>query len=608
MSQKSKRENDIGHLTVGMRKKDARMLTTEMTRRGLLRSGAAAGAGLASLGLFGGIGAMPVPGQVSDGFLSAQDMPEGAASAEVQVYRVPSDPSNAKSLDFYEQVYGRPLVADLFSEPLVRINRNFEIEPAAAKDWSSNDDGTVWTFTLDDGLMWSDDTPVTAADWVKTFQYAADPEHAWDFTWFWAGDLVNFEEAVAGEVPVEEIGVRQGENEFELVFETVNAAPYLPSKLLYSLPLSKKALEESGPLYNTNPETAVSSGPFIIEEWLRDQSLTYKRNEKYTGAMEVPIQKVIVKFAAPNTWFTLYEADQVDYIEGPAPAELQIMEADEEKASQVYQGVGDFGCFYFFFDVDTAPFDDLKVRQAFSHVLDREAMKQQIWGRQANAAPSFLAPGFPGSNTEALADIQRFDPDLAKQLLADAGYPDGEGFPSLTLEVRGGGSPVEVATTQAYGSMLKEHLNINVEIQNVDRQAFYDAMNAKPTQVLFGWISYGMDYFDPSNMLGVWVSGGRHSWSNPDYDAKVQEAAVFLGDSDERIAMFQEAERILVEDVPAVFAYFSTPIQLVKPYLAGPALEPDNNGITAVHWPGFTTMSTVPSELFLGEEAPEGRS
>ncbi|HWV24395.1 MAG TPA: peptide ABC transporter substrate-binding protein [Thermomicrobiales bacterium] len=608
MSHTPDRANDISHLTSGMRNEDATALKTEMTRRGLLRGGAAAGAGLAALGIFGGIGATPVPGQSAGGFLSAQDMPEGAAAAELQVYRVPSDPANSKSLDFYEQVYGRPLVADLFSEPLVRINRNFEIEPAAATEWSSNDDGTVWTFKLDQGLMWSDDTPVTAADWVKTFQYAADPEHAWDFTWFWAGDLVNFSEAIAGDVPVDEIGVRQGADEFELVFETVNAAPYLPSKLLYSLPLSKKALEESGPLYNTNPDTAVSSGPFIIDEWLRDQSLTYKRNEKYTGSMEVPIQKVIVKFAAPNTWFTLYEADQVDYIEGPAPAELQIMEADDEKAAQIYQGVGDFGCFYFFFDVDSAPFDDLKVRQAFSHVLDREAMKQQIWGRQANAAPSFLAPGFPGSNTEALADIQKFDPDLAKQLLEEAGFPNGEGFPSLTLEVRGGGSPVEIATTQAYGSMLKQHLNINVEIQNVDREAFYDALNAKPTQVLFGWISYGMDYFDPSNMLGVWASGGRHSWSNEDYDAKVKEAAVFLGDTDERIAMFQEAERILVEDVPAVFAYFSTPIQLIKPYMAGPALDADDNGITAVHWPGFTTMSTVPGELFVGEDAPEGRS
>ena len=601
MSRATNRDRLV-NLTKGMRREDAELLQRAISRRSLLRGGAAVGAGVAGLGLFGGT--LPAFGQATP----SGEMPADAAPPEQQVYRVAADPSNAKALDFYEQVYGRPSIADLFSEPLVRLNRNFEIEPAAASEWSSNEDGTVWTFKLLDTLMWSDDTPVTAADYVKTFQYSADPEHAWDFTWFWSGDIANYTEAVAGEVPVEEIGVRQGANEYELIVETVSPAPYLPAKMLYSLPLSRKALEESGPLYNTKPETAVSSGPFIIEEWLRDQQLTYKRNEKYTGTQVVPIQRIIVKFAAPNTYYTLYEADQIDYMEGPAPAELQLVQANPDTADQVYQGVGDFGCFYFFFDVNTAPWDNLKVRQAFSHVVDREAMKQQIWGSQANAAYAFLAPGFPASNNEGLAEIQRFDPELAKQLLSEAGYPDGEGFPAVTLQVRGGANPVETATTQAYGSMLKEHLNIDVEIQSVDRQAFYDALNAKPTQVPFGWISYGMDYFDPSNMLGVWLSGGRHSWSNEEYDQKVKEATVFLGDEEERIAMFQEAERILVEDVPAVFTYFSTPIQLIKPYMAGPALEPDNNGIKAVHWPGFSTTSTVPEEFYVGSDAPADRS
>jgi len=595
-------DKQIRKLTAGMRQEDAAILSREISRRSVLRGGVGLGAGLAGLGLFGGT--LPALGQATP----SGEMPADAAPPEQQVYRVSADPGNAKALDFYEQVYGRPSIADLFSEPLVRLNRNFEIEPAAASEWSSNEDGTVWTFKLIDSMMWSDDTPVTAADYVKTFQYSADPEHAWDFTWFWSGDIKNYTEAVAGDVPVEEIGVKQGANEYELIVETVSPAPYLPAKMLYSLPLSRKALEESGPLYNTKPETAVSSGPFIIEEWLRDQQLTYKRNEKYTGTQVVPIQRIIVKFAAPNTYYTLYEADQIDYMEGPAPAELQLVQANPDTADQVYQGVGDFGAFYFFFDVTTAPWDNLKVRQAFSHVVDREAMKQQIWGSQANAAYAFLAPGFPASNNEGLADIQKFDPELAKQLLAEAGYPDGEGFPAVTLQVRGGANPVETATTQAYGSMLKEHLNIDVEIQNVDRQAFYDALNAKPTEVPFGWISYGMDYFDPSNMLGVWLSGGRHSWSNADYDAKVKEATVFLGDEEERIAMFQEAERILVEDVPAVFTYFSTPIQLIKPYMAGPALEPDDNGIKAVHWPGFSTTSTVPQEYYVGSDAPADRT
>lgn len=589
-----------------MRPQDRAFFHNKMSRRTVLRGGAVAAAGYAAGGLFSGAAALPMTALAGNSLFQDGTPPADAAPPENQVLRVVGDPGFSKVLDFYEKVYERPSSSDLFSLPLVQLNRNFEIIPSAASEWSSNDDGTVWTFRLREDMMWTDGNPVTAADYVRTFQYSADPDHAWDFTWFWSGNILNYAEAVAGEVPLEEIGVRQGANEYEVVFETTESAPYLVSKLLYSTPLSAAALDEHGPLYNTNPETQVSSGPFMLEEWARDERIVYTRNESFT-AYPVVLEKIIIKLAAPSTAFTLYEAGQVDYAVRPAPAELLIMESDPETAEQIYQGVGDFACLYFFFDVNTPPFDDLKVRQAFSHVIDREAIQQQILGRQARSAPSFLAPGFPASNTEELASIQNFDPELGRQLLAEAGYPDGEGFPDLTLTVRGGAVPIEDATTQAYAAMLKEHLNINVELQTIDRQAFYDAMNAKPTEIPFGWVSYGMDYLDPSNMLGVWLTGGRHSWSNEEYDRLVTEATNSLEDEDTRTAMFQDAERILVEDVPAVWAYFETPIQLVKPYVIGPGLEPDVNGITAVHWPEFVGFGTAIEEIYISADAPTGR-
>jgi ABC-type transport system substrate-binding protein len=589
-----------------MRPQDRAFFHNKLSRRTVLRGGAAAAAGYAVGGLFSGAAALPMTALAGNSLFQEGTPPADAAPPENQVLRVVGDPGFTKVLDFYEKVYERPSSSDLFSLPLVQLNRNFEIVPSAASEWSSNEDGTVWTFKLREDMVWTDGNPVTAADYVRTFQYSADPEHAWDFTWFWSGNILNYAEAVAGEVPLEEIGVRQGANEYEVIFETTESAPYLVSKLLYSTPLSAAALDEHGPLYNTNPETQVSSGPFQLSEWARDERIVYTRNESFTQ-YPVVLEKIIIKLAAPSTAFTLYEADQVDYAVRPAPSDLIIMESDPELAKQIYQGVGDFACLYFFFDVNTAPFDDLKVRQAFSHVIDRDAIQEQILGRQAKSAPSFLAPGFPASNTEELASIQNFDPELGKQLLAEAGYPDGEGFPNLTLTVRGGAVPIEEATTQAYAAMLKEHLNVNVELQTIDRQAFYDAMNAKPTEILFGWVSYGMDYFDPSNMLSVWLTGGRHSWSNEEYDRLVNEATTSLEDEETRTAMFQDAERILVEDVPAVWAYFETPIQLVKPYVIGPGLEPDVNGITAVHWPEFVGFGTAIEEIYISADAPTGR-
>lgn len=579
-----------------------------LRRRALLAAGAGTVAALAGGDAMGALAARRLGegrGLAASLHLAAQELPPDATPAEGQVFIVPSDPTTTFLMDFYEAVYGRPSYAsDLFSDPLVRIDKNFEIIPAAATEWSGSDDGKSWTFLIDSDLVWSDGNPVTAADWVTTFQYAADPEHAWDFTWYFDGVIKNWGAAIKGEVAPEEIGVKQGADDRTLVFETEVAAPYLPAMLLYSLPLSKAALEEYGPLYNNEPETCVSSGPFRLGEWQKDQRIVYIRNDSYRGRLTVPIERVIVKLAAPETHFSLYENDEVDFLESPAPANLKIAQA--EFPEQIYSSVGDFRTFYLFFDVTKAPFDDLKVRQAFSHVIDRDAIQAAILGPEGSPAYSWLAPGFPASNQAGLKEIQQYDPELGRSLLAEAGYPDGEGFPKQELWLRAP-RPLDVAVAGSIASMLKQQLGVDIAVSNKDQKLFMDSLTAEPTEILFGYVSYGMDFLDPFNMLGVWLSSGRHSWASADFDAKVDEAASFLGPAEERIALFEEAERILVEDVPGVFVYHETPVQLIKPWLKGDALEPDENGNTSIHWPRYTTMSTVPAGLYVGEDAPTDR-
>jgi ABC-type transport system substrate-binding protein len=544
------------------------------------------------------------PGSVA----AAQDatLPDDAAPPDQQVYVVPSEPNLDKTPDLYEAVYERTAsgASDIFSEPLVRLNRNFEIVPAAALEWTGNDDGTVWTFKLDSALMWNDGNPVTANDWVTTFRYGADPAHAWDFTWYFQGVIKGWDEAIAGEIPLEELGVRQGADEHELIIETQVPAPYLPAMLIYSCPLSAAALAEHGPLFNSNPETSVSSGPMKLVEWLLDQRVVFEKNPDYTGRLVVPINRVVVKLADPATWFIMYQNDEIDFMRYPAPADLLVAQA--EFPDQIYSSVGDFRTFYLFFDVTKPPFDQLEVRQAFSHAIDRDAIKQQILGPAGVPAYSWLAPGFPAANGEALAAIQNFDSTKAKELLATAGFADASTFPAQVLQVREP-KPIESQVAQACAAMLRENLGITVEVQDVDQDSFMDALTAKPTKMLFGFVSYGMDFVDPYNMLSVWLSGGRHSWVNEEFDQLVKDAAAFIGDPAERTRMFQDAERILVEDVPAVFLYHDTPVQLIKPWVKGAALEPDANGITSIHWPGYTTMCTVPAELYIGADAPPGR-
>jgi ABC-type transport system substrate-binding protein len=360
----------------------------------------------------------------------------------------------------------------------------------------------------------------------------------------------------------------------------------------------------NGPLYNTDPETAVSAGPFILTEWSPDERIVYGKNEQYNGTLQVPINQIVIKLAAKDTYFTMYQNNEIDFLRHPAPAAIEIMQSDPETAKEIYSGVGDFPTYYVFFDVTKPPFDKLEVRQAWSHAVDRDAIKEQILGPSGTQAYSWLAPGFPASQREAVQDIQKFDPELGKQLLAEAGYPDVEGVPKQELWLRAP-TPLEKTVAAAIASMLKENLNIDVELVEKDQQGFTAALNAKPTEILLGFVRYGMDFLDPFNMLSVWLSGGRHSWANPDFDAKVKAAAEFLGPTEERIKMFQEAERILVEDVPGVFVYHGTEVQLIKPWVKGPFLEADENGIQAMHWPNYATMSTVPQELYIGAEAPD---
>lgn len=535
-------------------------------------------------------------------------LPPDAAPPEYQVYvNYFQNDAPYTTLDFMESVYARGGVGplnDLLSEPLVRLNKDFEVQPAAALSWSSNDDGTVWTFNLDPNLIWSDGTPLTADDYVATFQYAADPKHAWDFAWYFSapGAILNWDKAVAGEVPTSEIGFKaEGPN--TLVVTTETPAPFLPAKLLYSTPFQKKALETHGPLYNNDPATSVSSGPFILTEFRKGERIVWEVNPDYKGSNKPYIQKVISIGAKPETFFLGYQSGEVDFVTGQAlqTADNEIIAADPELSAQIRTNAQDFRTDYLFFDTKSPPFDNILVRQAFGHIVDRDTLiKSIITPSQGMPAYSFLMPGFPGSNSDGLKDIQSYDPEKARALLAEAGYPGGQGFPKLTLWLRNE-PPVRQAVAQAIAATIKQELGIEVEVQNQDQKIFMDALNAQPTEIQFGMVSYGIDFLDPSNMLGVWLSGGRHNWNNAEYDKMVSEAAANL-DAEARMQQFQEAERLLVTEAPAVWIYHRTVGDLMKPYVAGSVLGPNKAGSAALQWPGFSVFSDSIGSLYITKD------
>jgi ABC-type transport system substrate-binding protein len=555
--------------------------------------------------------AAPAAGEVVKNALG-KEMPADAAPLDQQVFVLHYNGwQTFTTVDFFEAVYQRAgALSDLMSDSLVRLDKNFKPNPGAATEWSSDESGLVWTFKLDPNLMWNDGTPVTADDYVATFQYGADPAHAWDFSWYYSGIIKNWTQSVAGEVPVTDIGVKALDAN-TLEFTTEMPAPFLPAMLVYSAPLQKAALEAHGGLYNSDPATSVSAGPYKLTEWTKDQRVVYEINPDYKGTNIPYIEKVIVtNIGQPSQLLPAYQANEIDYVNGGgnlSPADLQIIESDPQLTEEYHTHYGDFRTYYLFFDDTQPPFDKVEVRQAFAYALDRDAILNNIVKRQGIPAYSFLMPGFPDANSDAHKETYSLDIEKAKQLLADAGYPNGEGFPKLTLALRAEG-PTPVAVAQAYASALKENLGIDVEVQNQEFKTFMDALNAKPTGLQFGLISYGMDYLDASNMLGVFKSGGRHTWSNPEFDKLVTDASSFTGDPAERTKLFQDAEKILVDDVGGVFVYHQTPGDMIKPFLKGPALEPDANGVAAWHWPGFSGFSDLLSGVYISNDVSEYRT
>ncbi len=166
-------------------------------------------------------------------------------------------------------------------------------------------------------------------------------------------------------------------------------------------------------------------------------------------------------------------------------------------------------------------------------------------------------------------------------------------------------SAFNLTIAQAMAAMLKDNLGINVSVSNKESKLFMDTLNTH--KIPFYLLTYGFDYLDPSNMLGIWVTGGREGWSNPKFDALVKDATSLVGNQAKRDQEFKDAEKILVDDVGGVFIYHVTPGWIYKSYLKGSELEPDKTGVTAWHWPGLEDVGALMSTIYVSNTVPQSR-
>ena len=490
-------------------------------------------------------------------------------------------------MEWFKTIYKRSPGYDLISEPLLRFDKNFDLMPAGALSWEATPDGTTWIFHLRPGMQWDDGRPFTAHDYVFTFKRGADPDMGYDFEWYYR-PIKNWGAVVTRQMPLDSLGV-VAIDDLTLAVRTEQPIPYLPYNLIQSWASPRQAIEKYGDEWATRTETSVSSGPYRLTEWKKNEKIILDINPSYRGSMPPYMEQVIYYVysqAGQPPMLSSYESGEVDMILLAGQAALGRVRSDPRISDGLHSAVN-FITFYLTMDTYHAPFNDLRVRQAFSHSIDRDALLRSAIKDIAVPAYSMLPPGFPGANGEVFKDVQRYDPERARRLFAEAGYPGGKGFPEVNIWLRGRDAHDTRVAAEAIQAMLDDVLDIHVGIRTIETKVFTDGLNDHA--VTLALVPYSQDYPDPSNLLGLWLSNGRHAWHDDAFERLVREGNQYMGTTRERYAIYQEAERRLVEDVGGVFIWHPRQYWLWKSYFSSPDLEPNNVGME--FWSNNALMS-----------------
>ena len=234
--------------------------------------------------------------------VAAAELPENAAPQDQQVLRVMG--REGRYLDWSKSVQDRQFESALITEPLVRRNENYELMPAGAESWDVSDDSLTWTFHLRPGMTWSDGTPVTAEDYAYTVRRMADPETAFDVT-FYYGSIKNFTEANAGDA-LDEVGV-EALDELTPAITTTQPTPFLGliAADIYVVP--KHIVEQHGDNWSLEPDTAISCGPFMLETWDKGRQVVFTNNANYSGPSAAYWQQIVYLIGADEAVFRLRE-------------------------------------------------------------------------------------------------------------------------------------------------------------------------------------------------------------------------------------------------------------------------------------------------------------
>lgn len=449
-------------------------------------------------------------------------------------------------------------VIENLMDGLTRFDHELRPVPAIASSWDVSDGGRRYLFHLRTDVTWSDGTPVTAEHFEYAWKRLLDPKTAAQYAYF-LYPVVNGKAYNTGRITDPSIvGVTaRSAHELEVILE--QPLVYFPSltTFMVTFPQRKDLIDRYGDRW-TDPRYLVTNGPFRLDEWRHEYRLTLSANPAYYGGTPKVDRVRMYVVNERTTELTLYETGDLDYAQLPPEAIPAFEGTPEHRRVPILRG------YYAGFNVKKRPFTDPRIRRAFALAIDREEFPKILRGGE-RAARSWVPPGMPGYEPDVGLP---YDPERARTLLAEAGFPEGRGFPAVEYVYNTG--PVNTLIAENLQAQWKRALGIDVRLDNVEWKVYLKRLEQDaPPMFRLGW---GADYPDPDNFLALFTadSGNNHTrWANPTYDALVAAAASEM-DAARRWAMYREAQRLLTEeDVPIVPLFTHVQNVLVKPWVKG---------------------------------------
>ncbi len=468
---------------------------------------------------------------------------------------------NPETLDpaLNSAVDGGNMLITLF-ETLLIIDQDNKVQPGQAEKYEVSPDGLTWTFTMRDGLKWSDGTDLNAKDFEYTFKRIADTNVAAPYAETVIGMIEGYKDAIDSKNP-EKLNVKASDDGKTLTVKLAYPCSYFDKIVAFGTmsPVQKATVEKNGDSWATKPETYVCNGPYTITEWTPSEKIVCKKNENYKGGWDsskiVNDKLTFLLLEDSSASYTAYTGGTAQLIKDVPTEEIPTLKKDKKDEFNVDPILGTY---YLSMNLNKAPFNNKNVRKALSLAIDRDYVANTVMQGTYTPAYNYVGTGVddvdPGKfleNSKAanggkpyISEDYKANLEEAKKALAEAGYPEGKGFPTITYSTNDTGYHKALAE---YLQQVYKDLGITMNIDIVDWSSFTPKRRAGEYEMARnGWV---MDYNDASNMIELFVSSNGNNdgkYNNPAFDKAMNDSKV--ADKTAHFAALHEAEKIVSED------------------------------------------------------------